>query len=208
MVGAREQQKKETRALLLKTARELFEERGFRKTTIKQVAEKAGVAVGTVFVHFPDKSALLAASFIGSIDEVVEKAFEEVPKDKGIVEILLHFARHLYSWYRHDPELTKHLLKESLFLGGESGEQSREQTEAFIFRLMAFVEEAKERGELDKALDNFLASLSFFASYFTVLIGVIKEPDSPLEFHLGMLEKAIRFQLRLPTDTITSFSPE
>ncbi|GAB6876096.1 TetR/AcrR family transcriptional regulator [Thermaerobacter litoralis] len=39
----------------------LFRERGYRGTGLRQVAAAAGVAVGTVYAHFPDKPSLLRA---------------------------------------------------------------------------------------------------------------------------------------------------
>ena len=58
----REYQKRETRRLLLDTAYDLFLEKGYEKTTIKKLAERAGVAQGTIFKHFPDKTALIVAA--------------------------------------------------------------------------------------------------------------------------------------------------
>ncbi|MBU47119.1 MAG: TetR family transcriptional regulator [Deltaproteobacteria bacterium] len=200
MAKVREKQKQETRDALLEAARLLFEERGFRKTTVKQVAERAGVAVGTVFVHFPDKSSLLAASLHESIERVVEEAFDTLPQQGDVVESLLHFAECLYSWYRQDAELSKHLLKEGLFLGGEWGGRFRSLSEVFVMRLAGLIEEAKTQGELAPDLDSFMAALGFFSSYFTALLGVVMEPETPLSFHMKMLERATRFQLRLPLE--------
>jgi AcrR family transcriptional regulator len=51
----------ETRAKILAAARELFELKGTRGTTTREVAERAGVNEATLFRHFGSKSALLAA---------------------------------------------------------------------------------------------------------------------------------------------------
>ena len=50
-----------TRARLLEAAVELFTRRGYDGTSIGDVAERAGVGVGTVYHHFPDKRAILLA---------------------------------------------------------------------------------------------------------------------------------------------------
>ena len=60
--GARTRQKAATRQKLVLTARRLFERHGFEGTTMQQLAGEAKVALGTVFVHFEDKHALLAAT--------------------------------------------------------------------------------------------------------------------------------------------------
>jgi AcrR family transcriptional regulator len=51
----------ETRSRILTAARELFERKGTRGTTTREVAERAGVNEATLFRHFGSKSALLVA---------------------------------------------------------------------------------------------------------------------------------------------------
>lgn len=59
--NARQRSKLETRARLLEAASEHFAISGSQKTTIAMIADRAGVATGTVYLHFPDKAALLEA---------------------------------------------------------------------------------------------------------------------------------------------------
>ncbi|MGW6277136.1 SbtR family transcriptional regulator [Kribbella sp. NPDC055071] len=61
------------RAAILAAATETFAELGPTATT-EQVAIRAGVAVGTVFRHFPTKDALLTAIMKQSLQELVEFA--------------------------------------------------------------------------------------------------------------------------------------
>jgi AcrR family transcriptional regulator len=46
---------------ILDAARRVFAERGFRGTTIADIAEAAGIALGTVYLYFPSKDDLFAA---------------------------------------------------------------------------------------------------------------------------------------------------
>ncbi len=64
-----------TRARLVEKALEVFGERGFRGTTIKRIAGRAGLAAGTVYTYFKDKDDLIRATldegwsaFLGSLD--------------------------------------------------------------------------------------------------------------------------------------------
>ncbi|CAM4218497.1 TetR/AcrR family transcriptional regulator [Corallococcus sp. ZKHCc1 1396] len=50
--------KQRTRARLLRAAAALFEQRGYRHTSIEDIAREAGLAKGTVYVHFKSKSEL------------------------------------------------------------------------------------------------------------------------------------------------------
>ena len=49
----------DTRAKILATAQHLFAHRGYDGTTTKELAEKAGIAEGTLFRHFTNKKAIL-----------------------------------------------------------------------------------------------------------------------------------------------------
>src|SRR6476660_6902270 len=54
-----ERRKRRTRQAIQAAALELFAERGYRETTINDIAERADVAPRTVTVHFPAKEELL-----------------------------------------------------------------------------------------------------------------------------------------------------
>ena len=61
------------RARVLEVAETLFAERGTAVST-EEVARAAGVGIGTVFRHFPTKTALLEAVFTGSLRRLAEEA--------------------------------------------------------------------------------------------------------------------------------------
>jgi AcrR family transcriptional regulator len=50
-----------TRRRVLQAAESLFARRGYESTGMADVAERAGIGVGTLYHHFPDKRALLLA---------------------------------------------------------------------------------------------------------------------------------------------------
>ncbi len=56
-IGARGQR---TRAALLEAAHRLFGEQGYRATTVAQIAEAAGVSLGTFYQYFSDRQAILS----------------------------------------------------------------------------------------------------------------------------------------------------
>ena len=55
----RDEQTRETKRKLVTSAIELVSEVGWRRTTVEQIAERAGVAKGTFFVHFKTKEAVV-----------------------------------------------------------------------------------------------------------------------------------------------------
>ena len=57
VIPLREQHAAVTRRAILQAARELFAEQGFANTTVKVLAERAGVAVQTIYATFGSKAA-------------------------------------------------------------------------------------------------------------------------------------------------------
>ena len=78
------------RVRILAAAAEVFTERGLH-ATLDDVAERAGVGVGTVYRRFPDKEALVEALFSERLDAVVgfaEQALAEPDPWAGLVSFL------------------------------------------------------------------------------------------------------------------------
>jgi AcrR family transcriptional regulator len=61
------------RGLVLEAARAVFAEHGL-EAGVAEVAERAGVGVGTIFRRFPTKNDLLAALLVARVEEIVELA--------------------------------------------------------------------------------------------------------------------------------------
>jgi AcrR family transcriptional regulator len=72
-LNIRQQNKIETRRLLLQAGLELFVEQGYEKTRADEIALKAGVAVGTLYLHFGDKAGLLQEILLQSALELHER---------------------------------------------------------------------------------------------------------------------------------------
>ena len=54
----REEKSERSRRQVLDSALELFSHQGYRATSVREIAEAAGVSTGNVYHHFPDKEAL------------------------------------------------------------------------------------------------------------------------------------------------------
>lgn len=57
--GGKAAKSEQTRTLILETALRLFQERGFDKTTMRAIAQEAGVSVGNAYYYFASKEHLV-----------------------------------------------------------------------------------------------------------------------------------------------------
>ncbi len=79
------------RSLLLKAARSVVRDGGFRELQMNTVAAAAGVAVGTIYRYFPSK-AQLCAELVGSVSERELSVMQEIAKDEGPAPVRLQAA--------------------------------------------------------------------------------------------------------------------
>ena len=48
-----------SRDLILRVAAQLFRQQGYSATTLRQIADKAGMKAGSIYYHFDSKTAIL-----------------------------------------------------------------------------------------------------------------------------------------------------
>ena len=59
--GPKGDKRERTRAKLLEAARELIREKGFERTTLREVAQRAGMTSGAIYGNFRDRDQLFVA---------------------------------------------------------------------------------------------------------------------------------------------------
>jgi len=63
---------------ILAAARHVFSRQGFRGTTIADIAEEAGIALGTIYLYFPSKEDVFAA-LNEELNQLIGRALTDVP---------------------------------------------------------------------------------------------------------------------------------
>ncbi len=84
VIDRQERRKRRTRQAIQKAALELFAERGYRETTINDIAERAEVAPRTVTVHFPAKEELLLDAEPFTLDSLTQCLSARRPNESAL----------------------------------------------------------------------------------------------------------------------------
>jgi AcrR family transcriptional regulator len=84
VIDRQERRKRRTRQAIQKAALELFAERGYRETTINDIAERAEVAPRTVTVHFPAKEELLLDAEPFTLDSLNDRLSARRPNESAL----------------------------------------------------------------------------------------------------------------------------
>lgn len=83
----------QTKALILETALEIFRERGYEETTMRAIAEKAGVALGNTYYYFRSKEYLIQAFYQRLHDEHLAASLPALEKKDTLKTRLLTVMR-------------------------------------------------------------------------------------------------------------------
>ena len=78
----------ETRSRILTAALDLFHERGFEAATMRDIAEKAGVATGAAYYYFASKDAIVLAFYRKAIREMAEQLEDVLADSKDLYKRL------------------------------------------------------------------------------------------------------------------------
>lgn len=186
----REQAKDETRRIILETAYSLFEEVGYEKATMRTLAARAGVGIGTIFQHFRNKPALLVATFDEEIRPVVENAIESIPPT-DLKKQLRHIIRHVFEFYAHRVPLSRVLLKEIVFMEGDGAPNIKALENEYIQKVADIFQEAVERGEIRKSANLPTAINAFWAYYTHTLLEGLNAPSFDIDGQLKKIDSLV-----------------
>ncbi len=96
----RERRKEARPGELLAAALDLFVEKGFAATRAEEVAQRAGVSKGTLFLYFPSKDELFKAVVREHIGGTIRSAFGEIDSFPDSSSALVHYMM-LQWWERY-----------------------------------------------------------------------------------------------------------
>jgi AcrR family transcriptional regulator len=83
----------QTKALILSTALEMLHERGYEQTTMRAIAEKAGVSLGNAYHYFGSKDHLIQAFYHRTHEDHLRASLPALQKESSLKARLLSVIR-------------------------------------------------------------------------------------------------------------------
>lgn len=135
-------------AAVISAAIHLFEENGYKATSLEAIAAQAGIGRPTLYRRWPNKAALAAAVY-----ETLVPMPDLPPAPFG--DRLRHLTRHVFAAYRNSPAAA---ILAGLIVEGQTDETSQDAFEAHYFtprrtRIVALFDQAKTAGEIEADAD-------------------------------------------------------
>ncbi len=120
--GRREVNKADKLKRIKTAARLVFVSKGYDEATTREMAARAKVAIGTLFLYATGKRDLLFLAVNDDYDDVAERAAAAIAPDAPLLDNLTAMFRPLYVFFAADPKLSRMVLREMLFY--ETGTQT------------------------------------------------------------------------------------
>ncbi|MDP2954485.1 MAG: helix-turn-helix domain-containing protein [Chloroflexota bacterium] len=156
-VPRRPRRGRNTRRQILDASLRLFSERGFARTTVRDIARQAGITDAAIYYHFASKRDLMEALFEeqGILPAIQE--LEQLSTELPLRDTLLDIARRAMLVMQQNREFLRLVFMESL--GSEPGavEESRRVLERWEQGLARLLRAYMEKGQV-RRLDADMAA--------------------------------------------------
>ncbi len=178
----------ETKDRIRKAAVEIISREGFFNTRMQDIADQAGLAVGTIYNYFSSKDKVLAYIFKSEMKRRMEIMSDLKEKELSTKEFLKEFLNRHFSVLIENPHLGRVLVREKDFSRGEKSDQIKDHMNSLIKMLEKLFQAGVEKGEVKK-INTHLMAVYFFGSMQGVIEYSLTQPE------VQLLEEAPAFIL-------------
>ncbi|QYN17376.1 TetR/AcrR family transcriptional regulator [Amycolatopsis sp. DSM 110486] len=182
---------------ILDAAAELLVRWGSRKVTIEDIARRAGIGKGTVYLHWRTKDSLFGALLMRASVRLLEASVAELRADPHTV-VPHRYFRSTFLLTTRDPLLSAMLANDTELLGDyaiSAAETQREAAEAVERTFELFLGSGLLRGDIPDVRFALGAASSGFYLYGNINP---EFADTPLEARADALARVIRAAFEPP----------
>lgn len=154
----------EKRDRIIDAAVEVFADKGYRAARVSDIARKAGVADGTIYLYFKNKEDLLLVIFEEKMETLLDQLQAALAMESDPLARIRAYARHHFRSIEEHPALAQvfqvELRQSHRFLR----EYRPEKLWRYLDVFGDLVREGQERGAIRAEVDPFLAQWAFFGA--------------------------------------------
>lgn len=96
--------------LVLRAARKLFVEKGYRGVAIPEIVKESGVSVGAIYLHFGNKEKLAEAVYQQTLEQFMELFSERLSGRETVRDNLRAFAELVFEITEEDSDMMEYML--------------------------------------------------------------------------------------------------
>jgi TetR/AcrR family transcriptional regulator len=196
-LGQRERKKLETRERIRSAAAELFTRHGYAAATLRQIADRAHVGLGTLFNYAEDKRDLVFLIFNEELNAMTDVALAAPRAGRPLLEQLMAVFRVHFRWLGAKPALARILLQELTFYSsGKQAATFHGIRKRLIDGIRALVEKAQKGRKFDSGEDPAFVARHIFFVYSASLRWWIAAPRPDPAKGLADLRRLLRLVVK------------
>jgi AcrR family transcriptional regulator len=194
-VSLREKKKLATRERIRAAAAELFTRHGYGAATMRQIARRAHVGLGTLFNYAEDKRDLVFLIFNEELNAMTDVALAAPRPGQPLLEQLVAVFRAHYRWLAENPALARILLQELTFYSsGKQAATFHGIRQRLMDGLEALVRTAQDERKIASKADARLVARHIFFVYSASLRWWIAAPRPRPEAGVADLKRLLKLQ--------------
>lgn len=194
--GLRELKKQDKARRIKDAARELFSQKGYEETTIREITKRAQVGIGTVFRYATNKRDLLFLIYNDLRENAPTCRCEDVPAELPLIAQLEMFFGKLIGFFAGEPDLARDILREAaLYDSGLQMERYWKIRRAAEQELRLILERAQADGRFPASVDIDLLTVLLFDIYRSALRRWELSDSTDAEAGVAMLSPLLRMAL-------------
>jgi AcrR family transcriptional regulator len=188
----KDQERQVRRDLIIDAAQKIFGTKTYDRTSMREIAEQAGIAASTIYTYFPNQETLFVEAMLRDTTALIDELEQMLAGEKDI-DIERFMNRYLDFYIDHEAHWR---MITHFFLFGQIGPQSSTQLNEMIRRLLNIFDKIFAR--MNYAGDARLLSHTFFSALSGILISFRKYPgrdDEQVRAHMKRIGKMVRDML-------------
>lgn len=190
-----ESKKADKRRRIRTAARTLFSKQGYEATTLRQIAQEAQVALGTLSLYASDKRDLVLLIFNENIPKVIDRAEKAAEIEDDFLDKLIAYFRVFKEDFYENLMLSRIHMQLNYYSGSmHSAEYYANRQRLFDFIERA-VQDAQADGTIDTSEDPAFIARHFFLVSSAALRWWIASEDPDLETGIDELRRLFKLQI-------------
>lgn len=182
------------KAAILKNARELFHNNGFKNTNVSAITKKSGIAAGTFYLYYPSKDKLFMDIFLEENAKLKKRIMETVDLDAEPMKVMQEMMYLNFKGMSENPIL-KEWYNREVFNKIEQNYREENGLEHTNFMYDTFLKVVKKWQEDGKMRNDIDAEM--IMAIFSALINIdLHKEEIGLKYFPKVLEYMAEFTMK------------
>lgn len=197
VISARRMTREDKRRRIIEAAVEVFADKGFFGARVSEIADRAGVADGTIYLYFKSKDDILISLFEEKMAEILERLETLLGRIEEPEEKMRHYIVEHLRLVAEQPKLMQVLTVELRQSARFMKEYSPQAFAKYLALVGSILEDGQAKGVFRRGLDPGIFRRALFGAIDELsLEWVLRSKESPIPDAVLVGEQISEFIIR------------